>query len=56
MSVLRLHSAAPWNTYAWPPIKRQWTPCVRIEEKTLRIGLGVKRASQRQERRPECLA
>src|SRR4051812_15604238 len=43
----RLNSAAPYNTQAWPPINRWATRCLRIVERALRIGLGIKRASHR---------
>ncbi len=55
-SVSRLNSAAPYNTHAWPPIKRHCTRCAFIEKRTLSIGLGVKRTSQQQVRRPKLLA
>ncbi len=55
-SVSRLNSAAPYNTHACPPISRARTRCSRIEERTLRIGFGIKRTSQNQERLPESLA
>ena len=42
----RLNSAAPYNTQARPPISRHWTWCSRIEERTLRIGLGIKGTSK----------
>src|SRR4029078_9689482 len=41
----RLNSAAPYNTQAWPPINRWSTRCLRIVERALRIGLGIKGAS-----------
>jgi hypothetical protein len=44
-SVSRLNSAPPYKTHAWPPMSRHFTPLVFIEERTLRIGLGVKRSS-----------
>jgi hypothetical protein len=43
--VSRLNSAAPYSTHAWPPISRLLTRCERNVERTLRIGLGVKRAT-----------
>src|SRR3982750_2705883 len=43
----RLNSAAPYNTQAWPPINRWATRCLRIVERALRIGLGIKGASHR---------
>ncbi len=55
-SVSRLNSAAPYNTQAWPPISRARTRCAWIEERTLRIGFGIKRASQHQVALPEFLA
>ena len=42
----RLNSAAPYHTQAWPPMSRHWTWCSRIEERTLRIGFGIKGASK----------
>lgn len=45
-SVSRLNSAAPYNTQACPPISKHWTWCFWIEERTLRIGFGIKGASK----------
>ena len=53
MSVSRLNSAPPYNTHAWPPISSERTPFRRIVERTLRIGLGVKRTSQFEVRLPQ---
>ena len=55
-SASRLNSAAPYRMHAWPPMSRLCTPCVRIVERTLRIGLGIKRTSQGQIGRPQTLA
>src|SRR3990172_612706 len=55
-SVSRLNSAAPYNTHACPPINRARTRCAWIEERTLRIGFGINRTSQNQERLPQFLA
>src|SRR5207244_3902512 len=55
-STSRLNSAAPYDTHACPPMSSARTRCARIEERTLSIGLGIKRASQRQERRPKFAA
>src|SRR5256885_15287616 len=55
-SVSRLNSAAPYNTHAWPPMSRHRTPFVRIEERTLRIGFGIKGTTQRQVRLPQSRA
>jgi len=52
----RLNSAAPYDTHAWPPMSSALTRCARIEERTLSIGLGIKRAPQRQERCPKFAA
>src|SRR5215813_14833843 len=49
----RLNSAAPYDTHACPPMSRARTRCARIEERTLSIGLGIKRASEREEGGPE---
>ena len=49
----QLNSAAPYNTQAWPPISRHWTWCSRIEERTLRIGFGIKGASKCKVNLPE---
>jgi len=37
--VSRLDFAAPYNTHAWPPINKYFTPFVCIEERTVWIGL-----------------
>ena len=55
-SVSRLNSAAPYNTHACPPMSRARTRCTRIEERTLRIGFGIKRSSERQIGLPQLLA
>jgi len=52
-SMSRLNSAAPYNTHAWPPMRRARTRCSWIEERTLRIGLGIKRSSQHQVGMPQ---
>src|SRR5262245_26980984 len=48
ISVSRLNSAAPYNTHAWPPIRRYCTRWVVRVERTLRIGFGVKGPSHGQ--------
>ncbi len=53
ISTSRLNSAAPYNTHAWPPINRWSTRCFLIVERALRIGLGIKRPSHRNEVVPE---
>src|SRR5690606_14627221 len=55
-SASRLNSAAPYSTQAWPPIRRARTPCVRIVERTLGIGLGLKAASKQVEGFPQAHA
>jgi|LakMenEpi03Aug12_release.lakeMendotaPanAssembly.Ray.scaffolds.fasta_scaffold337454_2 hypothetical protein len=49
----RLNSAPPYKSHAWPPISSERTPFRRIVERTLRIGLGVKRTSQFEVRLPQ---
>src|SRR5437899_3516783 len=39
--------------HAWPPMSSAFTRCFRKIERTLPIGFGIKRASQRQERGPQ---
>src|ERR1700736_2012648 len=51
----RLNSAAPYRMQAWPPMSRKRTRRFWIEERTLTIGLGVKRSSQGQEGGPQLL-
>ena len=53
MSVSRLNSAPPYKMHAWPPISSERTPFRRIVDRTLRIGLGVKRTSQFEVRLPQ---
>jgi hypothetical protein len=52
-SVSRLNSAAPYNTHACPPMRSARARCAAIEERTVRIGFGIKRSSERQERQPQ---
>lgn len=54
--VSRLDFAAPCNTLASPPVSKARTRCFRIETRTLRIGLWIKRSSRSQERLPKSVA
>ena len=55
-SVSRLNSAAPYSAQACPPMSRARTRFCAIEERTLRIGFGIKRASEGEVGRPQLCA
>lgn len=52
-STLRLNSAPPYATHAWPPMSSARTRCLERVERTLRIGFRLNSASERDESLPE---